>query len=279
MKTAIVGTGLIGGSLALALKKTGFASNIIGVDKNPDNLQKAMSLGIIDSQATLPEACQMADLIVLAIPVDAIYYILVEVLDKIHERTIVVDMGSTKSKICQLVKDHPKRQNFVASHPIAGTENAGPEAALVNLFQGKKAIICEEQRSSKPALELAISMYKTLEMNIEIMEPEIHDLHIAYVSHLSHISAFSLGLTALDMAVKEKDMFKMAGGGFSSTVRLAKSSPEMWGPIFEQNNENISAALGEYIDHLIAFKKAIDEGNTTRTKELMEKAAIIRSKI
>ncbi len=279
MKVAIIGTGLIGGSLALALKRAGFATTVLGMDKNSEHLKKALDLKIIDSSATISEVCKSADLIILTIPVDAICKILPEVLSSISEQTTVVDMGSTKAKICESVKNHPKRANFVASHPIAGTEYTGPEAAIVDLFQDKKTIICQQEKSSKIALNLVKNMYELLEMKIELMDPATHDLQIAYVSHLSHISAFSLGLTVLAEEKKDKNIFKMAGGGFSSTVRLAKSSANMWAPIFDQNAQNISQALGEYIKHLELFKKAIDQGDQSKTRELMEKAGVIRTKM
>lgn len=276
MKVAIVGTGLIGGSLALALKKNGFASQIIGVDQNPDHLEKALSLKIIDKRATLQEACTLADVIILTIPVDAISAALSQVLDLIPDSTIVIDMGSTKEKICASVEKHARRNCFVAAHPIAGTENTGPEAAIVDLFQNKKTIICESERSNPKALERAEQIFHSLEMSIEYMAAKDHDLHIAYVSHLSHISSFTLGLTVLEKEKNEKLIFNMAGSGFASTVRLAKSSPEMWAPIFDQNKENISNALGTYIQNLQAFKEAIDNNDLQKTKTMMKQANGIR---
>lgn len=276
MKVAIVGTGLIGGSLALALKKAAFASKIIGVDQNPEHLEKASSLKIIDETATLQEACKLADMVILTIPVDAISVVLPEVLDFIPENTTVVDMGSTKEKICASVAKHSKRSCFVAAHPIAGTENTGPEAAIIDLFTHKKTIICEKEKSNQKALEQTEKLFHILEMSIEYMTAKDHDLHIAYVSHLSHISSFTLGLTVLEKEKNEKLIFNMAGSGFASTVRLAKSSPEMWAPIFDQNKENISDALGTYIENLQAFKDAIDSNDRQKTQTLMEQANAIR---
>ncbi|PTB90573.1 prephenate dehydrogenase, partial [Marivirga lumbricoides] len=198
------------------------------------------------------------------------------ILEYIPETTTVVDMGSTKEKICNDIAFHPKRGCFVAAHPIAGTENTGPEAAIVDLFTGKKTIICEKEKSKPQALSQVEKLFRSLEMSIEYMTAKDHDLHIAYVSHLSHISSFTLGLTVLEKEKNEKLIFNMAGSGFASTVRLAKSSPEMWAPIFNQNSKNISAALGTYIENLQAFKEAIDTNDLQKTKGIMQQANAIR---
>ena len=276
MKLAIIGTGLIGGSLAIALKNNGFVSEVIGVDANPDHAQEALSIGFIDRVEPLEKACVDADLVVLAIPVNAICKVLPKVLDHIGQNTVVADMGSTKAAICKTVDEHPRRSNFVATHPIAGTENTGPSAAIPDLYRNKLTIICEAEKSSDAALDTIKKMYDALSMRIIQMGPDAHDLHIAYVSHLSHISSFTLGLTVLKIEKDEKSIFNMAGSGFASTVRLAKSSPEMWAPIFDQNADNVSKALGAYIDNLIEFKKLIDDHQQEQTKKLMQKANDIR---
>ncbi len=279
MKVAIIGTGLIGGSLALALKLNGFASWIIGVDHNQDNLEKALSLGIIDEGSLLEDIYGNSDIILLSIPVNAIEKLLPQILDQINESTIVADLGSTKERICKSVEKHPKRGNYVAAHPIAGTENTGPEAAFAQLYENKQLIICESEKSNPEALKLITAMFNQLKMNLIEMTPSHHDLHIAYVSHLSHISSFSLAQTVLNKESTEPEIFKMAGGGFSSTTRLAKSSPEMWNPIIAQNKENILKALQEHIENLQGFWQAIEDDDSAQIRQLMEKANKVKDKL
>lgn len=279
MRVAIVGIGLIGGSFALALKQNGFASRVIGVDHNPDNIRKALSLGIIDESSSLADVYDQSDIIILSIPVNAIEKLLPQVLDSIKEKTIVVDLGSTKEKICKSVQNHPKRGNYIAAHPIAGTENTGPEAAIPNLYENKQLIICEAEKSSSNTLKLIKEMFLQLKMVLIELEPAQHDLHIAYVSHLSHISSFSLAQTALNKEPSEPDIFKMAGGGFSSTTRLAKSSSEMWAPIFAQNKNNILMALHEHIENLKEFQQAIAAEDSAQIRDLMVKANKVRDKL
>jgi len=274
MKIAIIGTGLIGGSLALSLR--GFQTEIIGVDKNPTHAHEAVELGIVDKAMSLEDALQIANLVILAIPVNSAQTLLPFILDNIPDSTVVVDVGSTKKNLCHTVENHPKRKNFVASHPIAGTENSGPKAAIANLFDNKMTIICEKEKSADFALDMVEKMYKILNMRVHYMDPDSHDLHIAYVSHISHITSFTLGLTVLEIEKDEKQIFTMAGSGFASTARLAKSSPEMWAPIFDQNAENISQALSIYIDNLQKFKKLIDDHDLDALRTLMYEANKIR---
>ncbi len=274
MNITIIGIGLIGGSMAMSLR--GFRTHIIGVDTNPEHCKKALQRGIVDEIQPIEKAIKNTSLIILAVPVNAAKEILPAILDNIEEKTIVVDMGSTKKGICRKVEKHPKRQQYVASHPIAGTENSGPEAAFSSLFKGKKTIICEKQLSSPEALKLIIKMYDLLEMEIIYMQAEEHDRHIAYVSHLSHISSFSLGKTVLEIEKDEKNIFNMAGSGFASTARLAKSSPSMWYPIFEQNKESLTKALDSYIENLMQFRNAIAENDKEKLIAMMTKANNIR---
>ena len=276
MKITVVGVGLLGGSLALLAKEKGIASKIIGVDINPLHAEKALALGIADEMLPLEQAVKNTDLVVLATSVNILVKQLPQVLDLIGDHTIVMDLGSTKQLICQVADSHPKRNQYVASLPIAGTENSGPDAAFPGLLKKKIMIICDKEKSSKHALETVVSLSKQFEMRLSFMHAAEHDRHLAYVSHLSHISSFALGITVLDKEKDEKSIFEMAGSGFSSTVRLAKSSPEMWAPIFTQNKENISTALGAYIRRLQAFKDIIDSNDETRSKELMHHANEIR---
>ena len=274
MNITIIGTGLIGGSIAIGLR--GFQTHIIGVDINEEHANQALKLGIVDGILTLDNAIKVSDLIIVAIPVDSARKLLPEILYKINEDTVVTDMGSTKAGICENIRNHPKRKNFVASHPIAGTENSGPQAAFQLLLTDKLTIICEKELSADFALKTVEKMYHILNMKIIYMTAEAHDLHIAYVSHLAHIVSFTLGLTVLEIEKDEEKIFDMAGSGFASTVRLSKSSPEMWAPIFAQNSKNLSKALDIYIDKLCQFKQAIENKDKTITSKLMKDANDIR---
>ncbi len=274
MNITIIGVGLIGGSMALSLR--GFQTHIIGVDKNEEHCSQALELGLVDEVLPMEEAIPKSHLVILAIPVDSARETLPYILDNISDNTVVTDMGSTKSGICGKVRNHRNRKNYVAAHPIAGTENSGPKAAFSSLYKGKMTIICERELSADFALAMVEKMFKILEMNVIYMKPEEHDRHIAYVSHISHITSFVLGLTVLDIEKDENSIFDMAGSGFASTVRLAKSSPQMWAPIFVQNAEHISIALGAYIEKLQLFKNLIDNRNSEKAIELMKEANDIR---
>lgn len=279
MKVYIIGTGLIGGSMALDIKSIYENATIFGMDANEENLNDALKMGIIDQKATLNELIN-ADLVIVAVPVDVALVILPKILDKICATTLVIDVGSTKLPICEVLEKHARRSNFLATHPIAGTEFSGPKAALKNLFQGKTNIICEVEKTAYKQQEMALNLFQKLGMRIRYMHPKAHDKHIAYVSHLSHISSFMLGKTVIEKEKNEKDIFDMAGSGFESTVRLAKSSPAMWTPIFKQNKNNIIETLNEYILNLSQFKNLLEEDdydavfnamqNTNRIKEILK---------
>ena len=277
-KIAIIGLGLIGGSLALELKKNSWAT-IYGIDKNPEHLDKALELGIIYQKAGLEIIPEM-DVVIIAVPVNIIPDLSVSILDLIQENTLVFDVGSTKSAVCDAIRNHKRRQNFVALHPIAGTEFSGPEAAIYDLFTDKVNIICERELSSPDIVDRALAIFESLKMKNVFMESATqHDTHIAYVSHLSHISSFMLGKTVLEIEKDEKNIFNMAGSGFASTVRLAKSNPETWTPIFLQNRDNLLKSLEEYIKNLNQFKdiltrKSADDvlnimQNTNRIKDVL----------
>jgi prephenate dehydrogenase len=277
MKTTIVGLGLIGGCIAIDLRKMGVVTRLTGVDLNPDHSKRALELNLVDEISTLEEAVTKADLVVTAIPVNAMRTVLLKVLDLIGEGTIVIDTGSTKSQICKAIQHHPKRSQFVAAHPIAGTENSGPDAAFSGLFHQKTNIICERELSSDKALAVADKVFTALEMRTVFMDPVEHDKHVAYVSHLSHVSSFLLGKTVLDIEQDEKNIFNLAGSGFASTVRLAKSSPDMWAPIFEQNAEYLSQALLEYIMHLQKFQYHLMKRDVKELHRIMTDANRIRN--
>lgn len=250
----IIGVGLIGGSLAKDIKRLNPKTTIYGLDKNENHLRQAKQLEFIDASASNKDIYQ-ADLIVVAVPVDATVKLLPKIMDNISDKTLIMDVGSTKEEVCKTVQKHPKRRNFLATHPIAGTEFSGPNAAVEGLFQGKTNIICEVEQTAFKLQEKALKLFSDLGMRIRYMNPIAHDKHIAYVSHLSHISSFMLGKTVIEKEKNERDIFDMAGSGFASTVRLAKSSPQMWTPIFKHNKINVIEALDEYIQNLKNFKQ------------------------
>lgn len=250
----IIGVGLIGGSFAIDIKKNDPKVVIHGISRKEATLDQALALHLIDKKATLGDIGN-ADLVIVCIPVDATVKLLPTILDKIPDTGLVIDAGSTKEAICKEVENHPKRRNFLAMHPIAGTEYSGPSAAIEGLFVGKTNIICEVEKTAFKLQEKALQLFATIGMRIRYMNPEAHDKHIAYVSHLSHISSFMLGKTVVEKEKNERDIFDMAGSGFASTVRLAKSSPEMWTPIFKQNKANVIETLEEYINNLTHFKE------------------------
>lgn len=269
MIVGIIGLGLIGGSFALDLKTSGISIKILGFDIKEKHIEEAKLLNIIDEESSIENMIKNAVLIVLAIPVNYIPEKLKTILNEIKENQIIIDLGSTKQNIAQKIAEHHNRKNYVACHPIAGTENTGPSAAFTGLFKGKVNIICDKHLSSSDALQKIESIFDKIGMKTIYMDSKEHDKHIAYVSHLSHISSFALGKTVLEIEESEKNIFNMAGSGFASTVRLAKSSPDMWSPIFDQNAENLSVALGAYIDNLIEFKQYIDNHQTDKTHQLM----------
>lgn len=276
MRVTVIGLGLIGGSIAIDLRKSGIVSTLTGIDANEKNASAALRLELVDELTDNLDSLKKQDLVIMAIPVHALAKLLPSVLDAIGEGTVVLDAGSTKSAICKAVASHSKRKQFVAAHPIAGTENSGPEAAFSGLFKNKTTIICEKQKSSTAALETASRVFAILEMNVIHMEPEEHDKHVAYVSHLSHVTSFLLGQTVLDIEKDEKNIAMLAGSGFASTVRLAKSSPDMWAPIFEQNMEYLSQALQEYIIHLQRFQYHLMKRDTQELHRTMMEANQIR---
>ena len=260
MKVYIIGLGLIGGSLAIDIQREFKDASIFGIDTNENHLNEALELGIIQKKTSL-ESLNNADVIIISVPVDTSLNLIKKVLDLISEDTLVIDVGSTKVDICKSVENHPKRRNFLASHPIAGTEFSGPKAAIKDLYRGKTNIICEVEKTAFKLQERALSIFSKIGMRIRYMDPRSHDKHIAYVSHLSHISSFMLGKTVIEKEKNERDIFDMAGSGFASTVRLAKSSPEMWTPIFKQNKVNVIEILEEYILNLQNFKELMEENN------------------
>ncbi|WP_064965688.1 prephenate dehydrogenase [Tenacibaculum ovolyticum] len=269
MNVFVIGIGLIGGSMVLDIKQKYSEAVIYGIDNNKDHLEKAIELGVIDIKATL-EDLDKAEIVIVSIPVDVQLKVIPKVLDLVSDEALVFDAGSTKEDICKILENHPKRRNYLAAHPIAGTEFSGPTAAHNNLFHKKTNIICEVEKTAFKLQEKALDIFAKLGMRIRYMDAKSHDKHIAYVSHLSHISAFMLGKTVIEKEKNERDIFDMAGSGFASTVRLAKSSPAMWTPIFEQNKTNVIETLNEYIHNLQQFKELMIQNDFTKIHNEME---------
>ncbi|MFY0630477.1 MAG: prephenate dehydrogenase [Flavobacteriaceae bacterium] len=276
MNIFIIGTGLIGGSFALDIQQKYPEAILYGIDRNPSHLKEAKELGVIHEEATF-EDLSKADIVFVTIPVDTTLSVLPIVLNAVNDQALVIDVGSTKERVCEVVKEHPKRRNFLATHPIAGTEFSGPKAALKGLFKEKTNIICEVEKTAFKLQEKALDIFSKLGMRIRYMDAVSHDKHIAYVSHLSHISSFMLGKTVIEKEKNERDIFDMAGSGFESTVRLAKSSPAMWTPIFEQNKANVIETLEEYIGNLQAFKTLMQEDKFDKVFDEMENTNHIKN--
>jgi len=279
MNIFVIGIGLIGGSFAKDIKKLRPDSKIYGVDTNSSHLDEALALGIIDVKSGYKELSN-ADMVIASIPVDGLVKELPQILDAVNDDCLVFDGGSTKSLICETLENHPKRRNFLACHPIAGTEFSGPSAAIEGLYHKKTNIICEIEKTAFKLQRRALDLFQEMGMQIRYMHPKDHDRHIAFVSHLSHISSFMLGKTVIEKEKNEKDIFDMAGSGFESTVRLAKSSPAMWTPIFEQNRDNVMEILEDYIQNLETFKALLsaqdykgiykEMDNTNKIKEILK---------
>ena len=272
----VIGVGLIGGSLCLDIKKIYPKVKVYGIDTSIENLDMAVKLNLIDYKSSL-DFLYKADLVLISTPVDVANKIIIDVLNNINSKSLVIDFGSTKTNICSTVDNHKKRRNYLASHPIAGTEFSGPNAAFSGLFNNKTMILCDTEKTDPNLLASAETIFRTMDMNIRYMDSLSHDKHIAYVSHLSHISSFMLGKTVMDKEKNENNIFDMAGSGFESTVRLAKSSPEMWTPILELNKENIVESLEEYIMNLNNFKNLLQNDKFGELKNQMTRTNYIKN--
>jgi len=269
MKVAIVGVGLMGGSFALSLRTLGLASWICGYDKSKKNEEKSLELGIIDKIVPFEEVTQEAELIVLSAPVDAIPMQAVKILNKVSGKQVVMDIGSIKEELSEMISQHPKRNRFVATHPMWGTENNGPESAVSTGFKGRTAVICDRELSDKDAVECVENIYKKFGMPISYMSSEEQDLHSAYVSHISHVSAYALATTVLEKETENERIFELAGAGFASTVRLAKSPASMWTPIVLKNKYNVLDVLREYIHQLQIFRKLLENDDEKGIQEFI----------
>lgn len=270
MNVGIIGLGLIGGSIALKIKEIDKNTVIYGLDKDMDSMSYSLSKGIIDKKLDI-KSIDNLKYIFIAIPVDAIKSEIESILNKISNDTLVIDLGSTKYEICKRVLDHANRKNFLAAHPIAGTEFSGPSAATNNLFDNKVLILCETEKTDQHLLLDALKIFDLMNMKIINMDSIEHDKHIAYVSHLSHISSFMLGKTVMNKEEDQDTIYDMAGSGFESTVRLAKSSPETWASIFVENKNNIVESLNEYISNINNFKILIEKGDKENLNAEMKK--------
>lgn len=275
MNITIIGLGLIGGSMSLILRDRLQPARITGVDLNPDHAREALQLGLVDVITGLEEAVAKSDLVIISVPVNATEKILPGLLDMVNSQ-VVMDVGSAKAVICRSVSSHPRRSRFVASHPMWGTEYSGPSAARKEAFTGKAAVICNRELSDIDAVELVEGIYKALGMHIVNMSAEAHDLHTAYISHVSHITSFALANTVLEKEKEDDKIFELASGGFESTVRLAKSNPLMWLPIFMQNRENVLDVLNEHIAQLKKFKSCLEKENFEYLEELILHANTIK---
>ena len=276
MNISIIGLGLIGGSFAKDLRNAGIASRLFGTDAAPEHAARALELGLVDQIVTLDDALRLADILLLAVPVNAIVALLPRMLDAVRPKQTVIDFGSTKFAIAEAARDHRSRDRYVAAHPMAGTENAGPDAALEGLFKDKTVLLCDLERSAPDACKTALEIFHAVGLKFEFMAAEQHDRHAAYVSHLSHVAAYALSLAVQSEEKAGYAVPRLAGGGFTSTVRLAKSSPEMWVPIFEQNRDAILAAVDSFSSRLGEFRSCLADSDWGRLDALIREANCIR---
>lgn len=276
MKILIAGLGLIGGSFALALRDRGIADEILGVEKSDENAAEALRLGLADRIVTLEEGVPQADLVVLAPPVDTIPLMAVKALNHVTDRQVVMDMGSIKAELCEVISMHARRGRFVAAHPMWGTEYSGPRAAQHGAFTGRNAVLCEAERSDADALAAVERIFRALDVPVVYMGAEEHDLHAAYVSHISHVTSFALALTVLEKEREERHIFDLAGGGFESTVRLAKSAAATWVPILLRNKYNVLDVLREHIHQLQIMRRMIERDDAEGLTSAFGKANSIQ---
>jgi len=276
MNISIIGLGLIGGSFAKDLRKAGLATRLLGVDASAEHASRAVELGLVDRAVTLEEALAQSDVLLLAVPVDGIAALLPQVLDGIQPCQTVIDLGSTKFQLAETVRNHPSRERYVAAHPMAGTENAGPDAAMEGLFKDKTVLLCDLEWSAPDACKTALELFHAVGLKFEFMNSDQHDRHAAYVSHLSHVAAYALSLAVQTEEKAGYAVPRLSGGGFASTVRLAKSAPEMWVPIFKQNRDHVLRAIDAFTERLQEFRQALEAGDYNRLDALIREANHIR---
>lgn len=281
MIVGVIGLGLIGGSMAIDLKRRGFADKVLGVEADPVNAAAAEKIGLVDAVVPFDELVKESDIVIISVPVGTAVKMLPEILDKFQqieggENKIVIDTCSTKGHIVRSVHYHPMRKCYVATHPMAGTEYSGPWAAMPNLYDGRACIFANTEESDPKAVHIVEKLYDALNMRPIYMNADNHDVHTAYVSHISHVTSFALALTVLDKEKDEKHIFDLASGGFSSTVRLAKSNADMWVPILSQNRDNVLQVIDTYIDKMKQFRDAIDEFDEDKIRNLISEANRIK---
>ncbi len=277
MTTYIIGLGLIGGSFALSLRDNNISDKFIGYDASPENMKRALELGIIDQCVErMEDGMESADLIVLATPVDITPTLAIKLLNRVRPNQTIIDMGSIKEELCEMISLHSNRARFVATHPMWGTENSGPNAAEHGAFKGRTVVICEKEQSDTAAAEMVEQIYSTIGMPIIYMNAEEHDLHVAYISHISHVTSFALALTVLEKEREDQHIFALAGGGFESTVRLAKSAASTWVPILMRNKYNVLDVLREHIHQLQVMRKALEADDKVALINMMDKANSIK---
>ncbi|MCR5571668.1 MAG: prephenate dehydrogenase [Bacteroidales bacterium] len=280
MTIGIIGLGLIGGSMALDLKRRGFATRVLGVESDPLHAEAALRMGLCDEIASYEDCVDRSDLIVVAVPVGTAVKTVVGILDRFQAADardkVVIDVCSTKEQINRSTQYHPRRPQYVSTHPMAGTEYSGPWAAMPGLFDGRACIIANQEESSPRALKTVEALYDVLNMRLIFMSASSHDVHTAYVSHISHVTSFALALTVLDKEKDEKHIFDLASGGFSSTVRLAKSNADMWVPILSQNHDNVLHVIDTYLEKMQAFRDAIADYDEGKIRALIEEANRIK---
>ncbi len=277
MTTYIIGLGLIGGSFALSLRDNNISDKFIGYDASPENMKRALELGIIDQYVErMEDGMESADLIVLATPVDITPTLAIKLLNRVRPNQTIIDMGSIKEELCEMISLHSNRARFVATHPMWGTENSGPNAAEHGAFKGRTVVICEKEQSDTAAAEMVEQIYSTIGMPIIYMNAEEHDLHVAYISHISHVTSFALALTVLEKEREDQHIFALAGGGFESTVRLAKSAASTWVPILMRNKYNVLDVLREHIHQLQVMRKALEADDKVALINMMDKANSIK---
>lgn len=275
-RIALIGIGLIGGSLALKLHEKKISSELFAVDRSEEHLQQALELELVDQTLTLNQAIEQADVLILCIPVNEIVTLLPEILNKIKPHQMVLDVGSTKTLVSKAIENHSNKRRFLGTHPMWGTEYSGPKAAMRDAFEGRTVVLCDTEDADQDVVDFSEMMYKKIGMKILRMNALEHDVHTAYISHISHITSFALANTVLQKEKKSKTIFALASSGFDSTVRLAKSNAAMWTPIFLQNKENILDVLSEHIEQLLRFKKSIENDSSEELHLLIHEANQIK---
>ena len=268
MTAAIIGLGLMGGSLALAIEKLPMIKTLIGFDHNKEHEREALRLGLVNKIVDF-DGIKEADIIILAIPVDGIIACLKE-LEGVSETTTIIDLGSTKEKI---VKSIPSvlRHNVVAAHPMTGTEKFGPSAALDDLYHDKVVVLCDLENSGEHQQETAVRLFSQIHMKLVYMKAHEHDLHVAFISHMPHLISYSLANSVLQHEEHE-NILNLAAGGFRSMSRLAKSSPNMWGDIFRQNKTHLLDSLGYFEKELAQMKKMVQNEQWDALDKKMKEA-------